>query len=71
MKGPTIPEQIAADKGPYYKALEAADQHLIDGKVGVSDLETMLNAMLAKQLLNAAKQASGAIASPSAVRNFH
>jgi hypothetical protein len=68
---PTIPEQIAADKGPYYKALEAADQHLIDGKLDVSDLETMLNAMLATQLLNAAKQASGEIAGPTADRNFH
>jgi Fic family protein len=68
---PTIPEQIAADKGPYYKALEAADQHLIDGKVDVTDLEKMLNAMLATQLLNAHKQASGEIAGPGADRNFH
>lgn len=56
---PTIPEQIAADKTPYYKALEAADHALKDGKVDVSALESMLEGMLAKQLLNAARQASG------------
>lgn len=67
---PTIPEQIAADKGPYYRALEAADQHLIDGNVDVSDLENMLNAMLATQLLSAAKQAKGEI-EPPATRNYH
>jgi Fic family protein len=67
---PTIPEQIAADKGPYYKALEAADQHLIEGNVDVSDLENMLNAMLATQLLSATKLAKGEITGP-ATRNFH
>jgi Fic family protein len=56
---PTIPEQIANDKSPYYKSLESADKHLIDGKIDVTLLEEMLEGMLAKQLLNAAKQASG------------
>jgi hypothetical protein len=47
---PSIPEQIAADKGPYYDALEAADAaaELTD----VSALEQMLEGMLLKQLLN-------------------
>jgi hypothetical protein len=36
---PTIPEQIAANKAPYYSALEAADERLKDGAVDVSDLE--------------------------------
>ncbi|MHC2373360.1 Fic family protein [Bradyrhizobium diazoefficiens] len=67
---PTIPEQISANKTPYYDALEKADEHLKAGKVDVSDLEDMLNAMLATQLLSAAKQASGE-GKPPATRNFH
>lgn len=58
---PTIPEQIADDKMPYYKALEAADAVLkADGVVDVSQLEQMLESMLARQLVNAAQQAAGA-----------
>lgn len=56
---PTIPEQIAADKGPYYKALEDADKAWTAEKVDVSALETLLGNMLAHQLLNAAKEAAG------------
>jgi len=48
---PTIPEQIASDKGPYYDALEAADVEWAKGKVGVDKLEQMLAAMLQHQLL--------------------
>ncbi len=56
---PTIPEQIAVDKDPYYKALEAADKAWAENKVDVSALEGLLGDMLAKQLLNAAKEAAG------------
>ncbi len=56
---PTIPEQIAGDKGPYYDALEAADTAWLDtGRVDVSTLESMLGGMLARQLVKAAEQAS-------------
>jgi len=48
---PTIPEQIANDKGPYYDALEAADVEWFKGTVGVTKLERMLEAMLQRQLL--------------------
>lgn len=67
---PTIPEQISANKAPYYAALEKADEHHNEGKVDVSELEDMLNAMLAKQLLSAAKQASGEVPPPE-TRNYH
>ncbi|MDD1527837.1 cell filamentation protein Fic [Bradyrhizobium sp. WBOS7] len=67
---PTIPEQISANKAPYYAALEKADEHYKEGKIDVSELEDMLNAMLAKQLLSAAKQASGEVALPE-TRNYH
>jgi hypothetical protein len=56
---PTIPDQIAANKSPYYKALEAADREWGDEEVDVSELEAVIEGMLARQLLNAAKQASG------------
>lgn len=58
---PTIPDQIAADKSPYYRALEQADKSLIadPSTVEVSALEHMLDQMLARQLVSAAKEASG------------
>ncbi|MDN3275097.1 Fic family protein [Frankia sp. RB7] len=67
---PTIPEQISANKAPYYAALEKADEHHKEGKIDVSELEDMLNAMLAKQLLSAAKQATGEVP-PPVTRNYH
>jgi Fic family protein len=57
---PAIPDQIAEDKSPYYEALEAADlAWKSTAKVDVSKLEAMLEAMLAHQLVNAAKEAAG------------
>jgi Fic family protein len=56
---PTIPDQISVDKTPYYSALESADTSWKSkNDVDVSQLENMLGAMLAKQLVNAANQAS-------------
>jgi Fic family protein len=68
---PTIPEQIAADKDPYYKALEEADKAWTETKVDVSALETLLSNMLAKQLLNAAKQAAGENPASSEAQILH
>jgi len=68
---PTIPEQIASDKQPYYQGLEVADEAWAAGHVDVSKLEDMLNGMLAAQLLSVTKEASGEIASASASANFH
>ena len=67
---PTIPEQIAGDKTPYYTALESADLGLKSGQIDVSNLEKMLEGMLAKQLLNAAKEASGGT-NASGEKTFH
>jgi len=50
---PTIPDQIASDKKPYYRALEVADEAwLKTDKVDVSQMEEILQGMLAKQLLS-------------------
>ena len=55
----TIPEQIAADKTPYYKALEAADGEWVGKKVDLSVLEKLLADLLANQLVSVHEQATG------------
>lgn len=57
---PTIPDQIASDKTPYYVALEAADlAWKATQQVDVSQLELMLEGMLAMQLVAAVTSAAG------------
>jgi Fic family protein len=68
---PTIPEQIASNKDPYYKALEGADKAWASRKVDVSALESLLGDMLAQQLLNAAKEASGEDVGHSSAPTLH
>ncbi|WP_024587281.1 Fic family protein [Aliihoeflea sp. 2WW] len=55
---PTIPDLIAADKAPYYSALEGADDSWKREIVAVADMEAMLEGMLAQQLLSATQEAS-------------
>jgi Fic family protein len=55
----TIPEQIANDKRPYYKALEAADEAWIGNTIDLSKLEELLSALLANQLVSVHQQATG------------
>lgn len=47
----TIPEQIAENKSPYYRALERADTAFETGLVDVSAMEALLEEKLATQLL--------------------
>lgn len=47
----TIPEQIAANKRPYYDALEAADGAWREGAIDLMKMKGLLGSMLAKQLL--------------------
>lgn len=56
---PTIPEQIQADRGGYFRALEAADDADRNNAIDVSVMESLLKAMLAKQLLSVIEAASG------------
>lgn len=46
----TIPEQIEQDRTPYYKALEAADVALAEGRIDLSAMKELLAGMLARQL---------------------
>jgi Fic family protein len=49
---PTILQQIEEDNSHYIKALELADASALEGGKDVSDMERMIRAMLAKQLLS-------------------
>jgi Fic family protein len=55
----TIPEQIAKDKTPYYKALEAADRAWAEKKLDLFELEDLLSGLLANQLVTLHKKATG------------
>jgi len=55
----TIPEQIAANKKPYYKALEAADEACMKKLLDVSELEDLFADALAKQLVEVHQRATG------------
>lgn len=55
---PTIPDQIAADKEPYYHALELADGLWNQDILSLGTMEEMLEGMLAKQLLRATEEAA-------------
>jgi Fic family protein len=48
----TIPEQISRNKDSYYKALEAADQANAAGKIDLSEMEKLLESLLAAQLVS-------------------
>ena len=71
----TIPEQISEDKGPYYAALEAADQCYKRGRVDVSKMEKLLEDYLAVQLVEIHDQAKGHVgvapAKVTSQRNKH
>lgn len=68
---PTIPEQIAADKRPYYDALEAADKSQSGEAPDLSTMRGLLESYLEKQLqavFEAAKD-GGSLTDPD--RKFH
>lgn len=56
---PTIPEQIVAQRDPYYRALDAADAAWVEGRVDVSVMEELLSVLLANQLEQVLKRARG------------
>ena len=65
----TIPEQIEAEKTPYYKALESADDAWAEGRVDLTGMKELLKAMLAKQLLavHQESEAGGGVGAGKAV----
>ena len=69
--GETVPEQIAADRTPYYSALEQADQHWVKGELDLSALELLLDQCLATQLLSAYNDAKSPTPSTPRDRKLH
>jgi Fic family protein len=67
----TVPEQIAANKEPYYLALEAADEALRQERIDVSEMERLLDDCLANQLLSAYRDASDPSAGGQKQRKLH
>lgn len=67
---PTIPEQIAADKTPYYNALEKADSAVSDEETDLSAMTNLLEGYLQKQLAAVLEAATKADA-PDTQRKFH
>jgi len=55
----TIPDQIAQARAPYYKALEAADDYWRDNVIDLRQMEQLLEALLARQLMGVMKDATG------------
>jgi len=67
----TVPEQIAADKEPYYVALEAADEASQGDVVDVSRMESLLDDCIANQLLSAYRDATDPSAGGPKQRTLH
>jgi Fic family protein len=67
----TVPEQIAANKKPYYEALEAADASLEQGALDLTALETLLGSQLAEQLVSAYRDAHDPEAGSPKERKLH
>jgi len=53
----TVPEMIAQNKNPYYKALEAADAAAQARSLDVSEMEYLLSDLLARQMVLALQRA--------------
>jgi Fic family protein len=67
----TVPEQIAADRTPYYQALEEADRHFAEDRLDLSALESLLDKCLATQLLSAYNDAKNPSAGAPKDRKLH
>ncbi len=67
----TLPEQIAANKAPYYDALETGDKRWADGELDLSALEALLDQCLAKQLLSVYEDAKKPDLGSAHGRKFH
>lgn len=67
----TIPEQIAADREPYYSALEAADEDWDRGDLDVSKMEELLTQYLGVQLASTYEKAFSTDAATAGGRKLH
>jgi hypothetical protein len=58
---PTIADQIVQNRAPYFEALDAADEACAQGRVDVSEMEALLEALLARQLRHLFESAGGRV----------
>jgi Fic family protein len=63
---PTIPDQIVDNRGPYFEALDAADDAFGKGKIDVSKMEKLIGSLLAYQLTTFYQSVGGKL--PEALR---
>lgn len=68
---PTIPEQIAEDKKPYYSALEKLDEAEVDGETDLAPMIELLQEYLEKQLGAALEAATSADAPEGNPKKLH
>lgn len=57
--GKTIPEQIVENRVPYFNALEAADRAAQQGQLDLTEMDALLERLLAMQLAVAMEAATG------------
>ncbi|MBO6944978.1 Fic family protein [Altererythrobacter sp.] len=67
----TIPEQIAADREPYYQALESADAAWADKKLDLAEMEELLTHYLGVQLASTFERAAQPENGDDTDRKFH
>ena len=56
---PTIPDLIVENRSPYFEALKAADSAWQQGKIDLTKMEDLMASLLARQLLQIHKKATG------------
>ena len=61
----TIPDQITANRQPYFEALDAADAACRDGQIDVTAMEALLEDLLAAQLYSVVESAGGNVSDDS------
>lgn len=67
----TIPEQIAEDRPPYYRALEELDQQAAGDETDLSAMEKLLASCLRQQLASAYEAGTAMASAEFAPRKFH
>jgi Fic family protein len=55
----TIPDLIVADRDPYYHALRGSDDAWENGSLDLTEMESLMSSLLAKQLVAIHEQATG------------
>jgi len=60
----TIPDLIVADRDPYYQALREADEAWAAGSLDIGMMESLMSALLAQQLADIHRQATGKSSAP-------